>query len=234
MQELKPLTISNSILGAPSVLLTSEMERFVFVQPLNQTFLLTLGIYETLYKHFKIEKLPVGVFKLKDVNYLCAKQPEGLLEVDEWMDCLWTDKRKYNRLLNPKDLFKMFLINLYFPVFSSTKKMVLPGKKDRFIIDAYPIIEKDKGLFFKPKNANDLGINKGEFKRLFRYFRFDLPQIIAEFEELHHENLYTDLKYQVSLYPNIRNASWNELKKCFDTDFKTFAKAEIENYILKL
>jgi hypothetical protein len=38
----------------------------------------------------------------------------------------------------------------------------------------------------------------------------------------------------VSLYPSIRNQYWNELKQCFDSDFKTFAHAEIDNYLLKL
>jgi len=234
MRELRPLTISNSIKSAPSVLLTPEMERFVFVQPLYQDFLLAQNLYSTIHRHFKIELLEVGVFKLKDIKYICAKEPEGLIVVDDWLDCLWSTKRNFNRLLNPSALFKMYLVNLFFPIFSTTRKLIIPGKKDRFIIDAYPNLPKDSGIHFKAVHLNELGITKVEFKKLFRYIRKDLKQYLDEFNALHHENLYSDLKYQVSLYPTIRNEYWNELKKCFDADFKTFANAEIENYLLKL
>ena len=234
MRELRPLTISNSIKSAPSVLLTPEMERFVFVQPLYQDFLLAQNLYTTLHKHFKIELLEAGVFKLKDIKYICANEPEGMISVDDWMDCLWSTKRKFNRLLNPSALFKMFLINLFFPLFSTTQKLLLPGKKDRFIVDAYPNLPKDGGIRFEPINLNKLGITKIEYKKLFRYIRKDLNRYLEEFDALHHEKLYSDLKYQVSLYPSIRNQYWNELKKCFDADFRTYAHAEIENYLLKL
>ncbi|HLV41574.1 MAG TPA: hypothetical protein VKY37_04800 [Brumimicrobium sp.] len=234
MRELRPLTISNSIKSAPSVLLTPEMERFVFVQPLYQDFLLAQNLYTTIHKHFKIELLEAGVFKLKEVKYICANEPEGIVPVDDWMDCLWSTKRKFNRLLNPSALFKMFLINLFFPLFSPTRKLLLPGRKDRFVVDAYPNLPKDEGIRFEVVDFNKLGITKIEYKKLFRYIRKDLKLYLEEFEALHHENLYSDLKYQVSLYPSIRNKYWNELKQCFDADFKTFAFAEIENYLLKL
>jgi hypothetical protein len=234
MRELRPLTISNSIKSAPSVLLTPEMERFVFVQPLYQDFLLAQNLYTTIHKHFKVESLEAGVFKLRDIKYICANEPEGIIPVDDWLDCLWSTKRKFNRLLNPSALFKMYLINLFFPIFSTTQKLILPGKKDRFIVDAYPNLPKDQGIQFEAVNLNELGVTKAEFKKLFRYIRSDLKHYLEEFDALNHENFYSDLKYQVSLYPSIRNQYWNELKQCFDSDFKTFAHAEIDNYLLKL
>ncbi|PWH86914.1 hypothetical protein [Brumimicrobium oceani] len=234
MRELKPLTISNSIKSAPSVLLTPEMEKFSFIQPLYQDFVLAQTLYTTIHKHFKVEMLEAGMFKLKEVNYLLAEEPEGVLNVDDWLDCIWSSKRKFNHLLNPNVLFKMYLIDLFFPLFSKTRKLLLPGKKDRFVVDAYPIISKNEGVNFRPINFNDLGTNKVEFKKLFTYLLKDLPQIIDEFLVLHHDNLYKDLKYQVSLYPSIRNKYWNELKQCFEPEFKTYARAEAENYLLKL
>lgn len=234
MRELRPLTISNSIKSAPSVLLTPEMERFVFVQPLYPDFLLAQNLYTTIHKHFKVELLEAGVFKLKEIKYICANQPEGIIPVDDWMDCLWSTKRKFNRLVNPSAVFKMFLINLFFPLFSSTQKLLLPGRKDRFVVDAYPNLPKDGGIRFEVVDLNKLGVTKAEYKKLFRYIRKDLKRYLEEFDALHHENLYSDLKYQVSLYPSIRNQYWNELKQCFDADFRTFAHAEIENYLLKL
>ena len=234
MRELKPLTISNSIQSAPSVLLTPEMEKFVFIQPLYPDFLLAQSLFTIIHKHFKVEQLEAGVFKLKEVKYICAEEPEGIIQVDDWMHCLWSSKRKFNRLLNPSSLFKMFLINLFFPVFSTTQKLLLPGKKDRFVVDAYPHLPKEEGIRFEAVDLNKLGITQSEYKKLFRYIRKDLRPYLEEFDALHHENLYSDLKYQVSLYPSIRNQYWNELKQCFDPEFKTFAYAEIENYLLKL
>jgi hypothetical protein len=234
MRELRPLTISNSIKSAPSVLLTPEMEKFVFVQPLNQDFILAQTIYTLLNKHFKVGMLEAGMFKLKEVKYLLAEEPEGVLNVDDWMDCLWASKRKFNHLLNPNTLFKMYLINLFFPLFSTTRKLMLPGKKDRFVMDAYPSLGGNKGIQFHPVNLNELGLNKAEFRKLLSYIQKDIGHIIDEFLVLHHDNLYKDLKYQVSLYPSIRNKYWNELKQCFEPDFKTFVIAEAENYLLKL
>lgn len=234
MRELRPLTISNSIKSAPSVLLTPEMEKFVFVQPLNQDFILAQTIYSHIHKHFKVELLEAGMFKLKEVKYLLAEEPEGVLTVDEWMDILWNSKRNFNHLLNPSTLFKMHLINLFFPLFSSTRKLMLPGKKDRFVMDAYPSLSKKEGIQFQPTDFNKLGISKIEFRKLFAFIPNELEQVIDDFLILHHDNLYKDLKYQVSLYPSIRNKYWNELKQCFDPEFKTFARAEAENYLLKL
>jgi hypothetical protein len=234
MRELRPLTISNSIKSAPSVLLTPEMEKFSFIQPLNPDFILAQTIYTLIHKHFKVEMLEAGMFKLKEVKYLLAEEPEGVLNVDDWLDCLWTSKRKFNHLLNPNALFKMYLINLFFPLFSTTRKLMLPGKKDRFVMDAYPNLSKNEGIRFRPVNLNELGLTKVEFKKLFSYLHKDLAQIIDDFLVLHHDNLYKDLKYQVSLYPTIRNKYWNELKQCFEPEFKTYARAEAENYLLKL
>ncbi|RFC53803.1 hypothetical protein [Brumimicrobium aurantiacum] len=234
MRELLPLTISSSISAKPSVLLTPEFEKFTFIQPLNSDFILAQTIYSLLHKHFKIETLEAGKFKLNQVNYLLAKEHEGIVNVDNWIDCLWTSKRKFNHLLNPDKLFVMYLVNLFFPVFGETKKLLLPGKKDRFVVDAYPILTNKEGIYFKTIDLNQLGITQFEFKSLFAYLRDDLPQILDDFSVLHHDNLYKDLKYQVSLYPSIRNKYWNELKKCFEPDFKTFAFAEVENYLLKL
>lgn len=234
MKELKPLTISNSVKSAPSVLLTPEMEKFVFVQPLTQEFILAQTIYTLIHKHFKIELLEAGIFKLKGVKYLCAAEPEGVLTLDEWQDYLWNAKRSFNHLLNPDSLFRMYLVHLFFPVFSNSRKMILPGKKDRFVMDAYPILEKGKGLHFEAVDFNKLKLSNIAFRRLFSYLHQDLFHVFDEFMVLHHDNLYKDLKYQVSLYPTIRNQYWNELKKCFDKNHITFAKAEVENYLLKL
>lgn len=234
MRELRPLTISNSIKSAPSVLLTPEMEKFVFVQPLNQDFILAQTIYTHIHKHFKVKTLEAGMFKLKEVKYLLAEEPEGILTVDEWIDFVWSSKRRFNFLLNPSDLFKMYLINLFFPIFSSTRKLILPGKKDTFVMDAYPNFTKKDGILFQPMDFNKLGITKIEFRKLFAFIPSELAQAIDDFLILHHDNLYKDLKYQVSLYPSIRNKYWNELKNCFDPEFKTFARAEAENYLFKL
>src|SRR5690554_5224440 len=97
MRELKPLTSSCSIQSGASVLLTIEMEKFVFIQPLYPDFLLAQSLCTIIHKHFKVEQLKAGVFKLKEVKYNYAEGPEGIIQVDDWMHCLWSSKRKFNR-----------------------------------------------------------------------------------------------------------------------------------------
>src|SRR5690554_3501816 len=132
MEELKPLTISNSLFSNPSVLLTPTFEKYVFVQPLSHEFLLTQSIYTLIHKHFKVELIKTGTFKLKGIKYLCAQEHDGAVKVDDWMNYLWSSKQKFNYLLKVESLFTMYLINLFFPIFNSTEKVLLPGKKDRF------------------------------------------------------------------------------------------------------
>lgn len=234
MEQLSPYTIYNSINTNPSVLITDKMERFVFVQPLNPSFILAQNLYTLLHNHFKVSCLEAGTFTLKGTKYICAKEQDGVLEVDEWIGYVWTTKRKFNRLLNPSALFRMFLINLYFPIFQDSRKLVVLGKKDRFIADAYPVLSNEKDIFFREISLNKLGLSKVEFKALFRYMKSDLIKIWEDFKALHHENLYSDVKYQVSLYSAIRNQHWKEISYCFSKEYTTLADAQVEHYILNL
>jgi hypothetical protein len=233
MRKLQPLTISKSIKDAPTVLLTPELEKFLFVRPLTKELLLAQAIYATIYHHFKVKIVPVGSFQMNGANYLCSKQFEGICQVEDWVDYLWTSKRSFKRLLNPQDLFQMYLIDLYFPVFKKTNKLLVADKKDRFIMEGYPQIE-EQGIVFQPSHVHKIGLNQAAFKRLFRFNKHKLILQLEEFETIHHQKLYSDLKYQISLYPEIRNQYWDELKKCFDQTYRTFVYAEVKNYLLKL
>jgi|SRR5690554_339821 len=233
MEELRPLTISNSTKSLPSVLLTSDMKKYVFVQPVQPSLILAQTIYSLLHKHFKVEALTAGTFTLKGVKYMCAEAHQDCIELKPWLDYLWTSKHNYNRLFNPTSLFRIYLINLYFPVFK-TKKLLVLNKKDQFVVEAYPILENKEGISFDPISIGNTDMTKQSYRKLFRYMRKELKKSLEEFEALHHDTLYTNLKYQVSLYPEIRNQHWGELKKCFDEGFKKDIKKEVEHYLMKL
>lgn len=233
MRELKPLTISNSTKSAPSVLLTSEMKKFVFVQPVNPDLVLAQNLYSLIHKHFKVDVLAAGTFTLKGIKYMCSEAHQNMVDLEPSLDYLWSSKHNYNRLLNPSALFKMNLINLYFPIFK-TKKLLLLNKKDQFIVEAYPILNNGVGIYFEKVLPGDIELTKQGYMKLFRYMRKELRKYHEEFEAIHHETLYSSLKYQVSLYPEIRNQYWEEMKKCFEPDFRSDIHSEIERYILKL
>lgn len=233
MEELRPLTVSNSTRSLPSVLLTAEMKKFVFVQPVNSSLVLAQNIYSYIHKHFKIESLSVGTFTLKGVKYMCSEAHQDIVELNPWLDYLWNSKSHYNRLFNPTSFFRICLINLYFPVFD-TKKLLLLHKKDQFIVEAYPILKNGEGIFFRQKTLAETEMTRYGYRKLLRYMKNDLNKSLEEFEALHHDMLYTHLKYQVSLYPEIRNQYWEELKKCFNPDFRKSVHDEVRRYIAKL
>jgi hypothetical protein len=233
MEELAPLTISNSILDAPTLLLTKERETYTLYRPLNNDIKASNEILEFLFQHFKIQRLKVGVFTLKGKRYYCSQELDGITDFDSWNSFLWDTKRKFNQFLSPKSLFFSFLIDLYFPLFGGSKRYILAGKKSQFAVHPVPI-NNFAPISFKPLNTYGLGMNSVGVKTFFKHIKNDLIVYLEDFEALNHNKLKADLKYRVSLYPEIRNRYWNELQKCFDSDFINYTKAELKNYILKL
>lgn len=233
MKELTPLTISNSILGDPTVLLTNELETYTLYRPVDDDIKASNEIIDFLYKHFKVHRLNVGVFNLKGKKYYCYQELNGTTEFDSWNAFLWDSKRKFNQFLSPKNLFFSFLIDLYFPLFIGSKRYILPGKKSQFAV--HPIPKNDfSSLSFNPTTPAQLGMTQAGVNSFFKHVKNDLLVYLEDFEALNHDKLKADLKYRVSLYPEIRNVYWREIQLCFDMEFINYTTAEIKNYILKL
>jgi hypothetical protein len=233
MRELVPLTISNSILGDPTVLLTKDFETYTLYRPLDDHIRASNELLGFLYKHFKISRLKVGVFNLKGKKYYCYQELNGTADFDSWNAFLWDSKRKFNQFLSPKTLFFSFLVDLYFPLFNGSKRHILAGKKSHFAI--HPVPNNDfSEISFNPTAPAQLGMTIVGVSSFFKHMKNDLLVYLEDFEALNHEKLKADLKYRVSLYPEIRNIYWNEIQKCFDREFINYTRAEIENYILKL
>ncbi|HTO38779.1 MAG TPA: hypothetical protein VL021_10170 [Brumimicrobium sp.] len=233
MKELRPLTISNSVKNAPTVLLTDEMKKYFFIQPIVPYFMLAYNVYTLLFKHFKVETLEAGFFTLKGTKYLCAEGHEGIVEFSEWSDYLWNQKSGFNNLLNPELLFRILLVNLYFPLFK-TRIFLNLDKKDRFIVGAYPVLQKEKGIQFEENGASELDMTHPSIIKLLKYIKEDLAKYFEEFEVLVNDEIFIALKYQVSMYPEIRNQYWEEVKKCFEEDFRSENKRKVNELFLKL
>lgn len=233
MEELTPLTISNSILGDPTILLTKELETYTLYRPLDDHIRASNEVLDFLCKHFKINRLKVGVFNLKGKKYYCYQELNGTVDFNSWNSFLWDSKRKFNKFLSPKTLFFSFLLDLYFPLFSGGKRYILSGKKSHFAV--HPIPNNDLStICFNPTTPAQLGMTLAGVSTFFKHIKNDLFVYLEDFEALNHDKLKADLKYRVSLYPEIRNIYWNEVQKCFDIDFINYTKAELKNYILKL
>ncbi|PHR44220.1 MAG: hypothetical protein COA32_15355 [Fluviicola sp.] len=233
MEELSPLTISNSVLGDPTVLLTKDLETYTLYRPVDNNIRTSNEILDFLSKHFKIDRLKVGVFNLKGKKYYCYQEIDGAAEFDSWNVFLWDSKRKFNQFLSPKTLFSSFLVDLYFPLFNGSKRYILAGKKNQFAI--HPVPENEFTLLsFEPTTPAQLGMTLAGISSFFKHMKNDLLVYLEDFEALNHNKLKADLKYRVSLYPEVRNIYWNEMQKCFDPEFMNYTNAELKNYILKL
>ncbi len=233
MEELSPLTISNSVRKNPTVLFTKSREKYLLSAPVNGTNHVDSELYCFIYNHFKIISFKKGVFSFQGKKYLCNEKIDGSVLMHEWLSFQWGNKRNFNRFIRAKSLFDMFLVDLFFPIFKPSEKWIVPGVKDQFRIHPFPAL-KDNELFFEAKNISSVGLHDPSIKSFFRYMKSDLMMFLEEFTELHHEKFMVDLKYRISLYPELRNHYWAEVQQCFEPVFINFSKAEVKNYILQL
>jgi hypothetical protein len=234
MQELKPLTINRSMLNEPSVLLTSDYRKFLLYAPLNQEMIIGNHLYTFITKHFKLNKFETAYFNLKGKRFLCVEQIHGVTPFDTFYDFLWESKRKFNSFLRPRSLFELFLFDLFFPLWSRPiPKLIVADKKNRFAVDA--VVANDfQEIYFSPLSINQLGMDHPSIRLFFSYFKEDLLTILDDFLALFHEKFQVEVKYQLSYYPEHRNAYWNEVKQCFEPAYINYVKAAVHNYIIRL
>lgn len=234
MQELKPLTINRSLLNQPSVLLTSDYRKFLLHAPLNQEMIIDNHLYTFMTKHFKLNKFETASFSLKGKRFLCIEQVHGVTPFDTFYDFLWESKQKFNSFLRPRSLFELFLFDAFFPLWSKPiPKLIVAEKKNRFALDA--VVANDfQNIRFSPLTIAQLGLDHPSIRLFFSYFKDDLTTILDDFLALYHEKFQVDVKYQLSYYPEHRNAYWDEVKQCFDPAYVNYVKAAIHNYIIRL
>jgi hypothetical protein len=232
MQELHPLTISTSKKNKASVLMTKDYKQYILHQPYTAFNYVNTELFTFLNTHFKINLFRTGTFTIKGVKYLCSEEIAGCTVFNDWLAFQWKSKRQFNRFIQPKSLFYMYLTDLYFPVFGVNEKWVVPGKKDAFIRSPFPM--DNSSILFKPIDINRSGLNSVEVKHFFRFIKENLPSYLEDFLALHHDKLRADLKYRISLHPSLRNEYWNEFQQCFQKDYRTYVTAMLNNYILQL
>lgn len=234
MKSLYPLTISRSTLGKPTVLLTADYDSYLLYAPITEQLRVGNHLHEFMLHHFKIRRLKTGAFSLSGKRYFCVEQHEGGFSMDPWQDFLWLTKRSFNQFLRPRTFFEVMLFDLFFPVWESKSEVQVVMNK-KFLFAVSPLLKSDyQQVKFHPFSLTQLGLNHAEYKRFLTYFKQELSQVLEEFLVLHHEKFMIDLKYQLSLYPDLRNTYWDELKKCFDPVFKQFVEAQVRDYIYRL
>ncbi len=234
MEELKPLTMNRSLLNAPSVLLTADYRKYLLYAPLNQEMIIGNHLFTFMIKHFRFNKLETASFTLKGKRFLCIEQVEGITPFDTFYDFLWEAKLKFNAFLRPRTLFELFLFDLFFPIWSKPiPKLLVAEKKNRFAVDA--VVANDfEGIHFSPLSISQLGMDHPSMRLFFSYIKADLPTILDDFLALYHEKFEVDIKYQLSFYPEHRNAYWNEVKQCFDPNYINYVTASVHNFIIRL
>lgn len=234
MEDLRPFTISKSILNEPTVLLTEEGKRYTLWCPITDNVRIVHYIRSFMLSHFKIKSFETAKFTLRGTNYLCVEALEGAAELDQWQYFLWENKRNFNQFLKPEKLFEILLFEALFPLFGGVnKKYIIGGRKNTFLYDAVPTNNYD--IFkFNSISINQQELNNPIFKRFFGYLKDDLDRISEEFFSLCDDRFQQDLKHHLSLFPERRNELWNEISPCFDPKFKTYIKAMFNEYLLHL
>lgn len=234
MEELHPLTISKSLKDAPSVLLTSDYRKFTIYGPISREIIVGNHLYTHLLRHFKFSKPEMGTFSIQNKKYLCIEKNSVLIPFDPWYDYLWETKLKFNQFLRPRTLFEMFLFELCFPIWGETlPKFIRTERKMRFSFSSLPLNEF-RNIQFSPLSLSQLGLDTPETRNFLSYIRDDLFMYVDDFFALHHEKFYLDIKYLLSLYPDMRNELWDQIKQCFEPDFIQFIRHQISQFIHRL
>lgn len=234
MEVLKPFTISNSLVKAPTKLLTQDFEIYLVFKPIDEHSLIQVNILMCLLNHFKITYFKTASFNYKEKRYLCLEQTPDAFDFSVFYNHLWSDKKSFNQFLNPEELLKIELINLLFPIFHSKIEIQLRNNK-KFIFSA--TLEKmilSEPIQFQPISINQTLLNEPAIKKFINYKKREMNELMEAFEILHHDKLMADLKYQISMNSQLRNEYWNELKKCFDPSFKKFIFSTIKDYLLRI
>lgn len=234
MEELKPFTISKSILNEPTVLLTEEGKKYMLWCPITDNVRIIHYLRTFMLSHFKIKTFDTAKFSLRGTNYLCFEALEGVSELDEWHYALWENKRRFNQFLKPERVFQILLFEAMFPLFGGVNnKYIVAGKKNRIMYN--PIPQNNYTSFrFNPISLSQQKLNNPAYKLFFSYIKDDLPQLLEEFLSLCDERFKLDLKHQLSLFPERRNELWNEINPCFNPKFKTYVTATFNDYLLHL
>lgn len=234
MEHLVPLTINQSIVGAPTVLLTNDFRLFRLYAPLTASMALTNNIQQELAKHFNLERRATGVFHFKGVQYFCIQEENDWISLPSETDHLWNKKHKISGFLKAKNLFEHALLSIFFPVFQSPfSSLIKMGKKNRFVLDAIP----ENGFLpwkYVPKAMSELGYSNPIFIKFFSYQKLELYNVLEEFLALHHERFYFQLKYQLSLFTEQRTSSWEELSQCFEKKHLEQQKSKVIHFINQL
>ena len=235
METLKPLTVSKSVYNAPTHLLTDDYRSFLLHSPLDQQTLLTHHLSRFLLHHFKLESFNVGVFTLQGKRYYCLEDVQGKLPFDDWYGYLWSDRKKFNHFLKPKDVFFLFLLDVFFPLFGNAfEKYFVEDQKYRVL--SHLTAERNlNGLQFNPFTLSQLGLDSPVIKSFFAFTaKEELFHYLMDFISLMHEKFYRDFKYQVSLFAEDRNVYWNEIQKCTALEYQSYCVNLITDYIIRL
>lgn len=234
MEALQPLTISRTFKNAPTVLLTADMTSFVLYTPLNEHLLIQDALLKLICEHFKINRLRTGFFAFQGKKYYCVEEVTGTVDFSTWQEHLWSNKRKFNQFIEPTSFFKMALLELFYPIFGNgLRKLILPGLKNQGAL--FPMSNYQQApVRFAPTNFSQLGFTHPAIKRFFSWSKEEVKEVITSFNLLNHEKFLMDLKYQLSFYPNWRNVYWDEIKKCSETSFQTYASSTALDYYHRL
>jgi len=234
VEELRPFTISKSILNEPTVLLTEEGRKYMLWCPITDNVRIIHYLRSFMLAHFKIKTFDTAKFSLRGTTYLCFETLEGVTELDEWHYALWENKRKFNQFLKPERLFQILLFEAVFPLFGGVNnKYILAGKKNRVVYHAIPP-NNYESFHFNPISLSQQFATSPAYKLYFSYIKEDLPRFLEEFFSLCDERFKIDLKHQLSLFPERRNELWKEISPCFDPKFKTYVMATFNAYLMHL
>jgi predicted Mrr-cat superfamily restriction endonuclease len=105
----------------------------------------------------------------------------------------------------------------------------------KYIFSAsYDTLSFTEPIQFTPISINQSILSKPEIKKFISFKKREMHELVEAFEILHHDKLFADLKYQVSMSSSLRNSYWDELKKCLNADYKNYVFSTVKDYLMRI
>lgn len=234
MERIIPLTISKSISGAASVVLTKSNETFLVDAPMSPTRQLVLELTEMFCHHFHIPKLTLRELEMGDNKFICQKLHNGETEWDSWQNYLWISKRHYNQFSQVNIFVRLKFLEVFFPIFNTELELLMSADKklNFYVMRKYRDV-KSIPVYAKT-SLQAVGLLEPNTRKFLAFQKDDWQEELKNFIALMDNDFYMDIKRMLQLYPDQKEELIADIDICFDPEIIKMKMEQFKNYFKKL
>lgn len=234
MEKLTPLTISKSITGAATVVLTKSYETFLVDAPINPTRQLVYELTEMFCHHFHIPKLTVKELEMGDKKFICQKLHNGETEWDSWQNYLWMTKRHYNQFSQVHIFLRLRFLEVFFPIFNTELELLMSADKklNFYVMRRYENVKSTP--IYQKTSLEKVGLLDPNTRKFLSFEKKVWKEELKNFLALMDEDFYLDIKRLLQLYPDVKEEVIADIDICFDEKVMQMKSELFSNYFKKL